>query len=1197
MRPLARACLCLTSVVVAGLTRPGLADIVIDDSTSCVRTRIAIINSADPPTVKEDCPTSRSIVSYDSPDVRQEIEGAFADATQTTRLTLSNPRTLRFNSSAFAGGSKSATRSGGGESSFFFAFTLDGAASFDVGGSGSFVANVRLFPTAQPNTSIFFCNNASCPEKAGTLAPGQYRFEAKAQGGGDGIFRSYGAGLSLDALATPSPTPSATPNGEVTWINPAGGAFGEPANWNPPRVPVVDDQHEDTAVFTLANTYAVNVAGAHTKRMVIRNSSIDLVGGTTELTANALAEPSLVVGQNGKLHLVSGTLTSVHSVLGDVSGGLAEVDLVSGTPTWTNTGRLTIGDAGSGRLTVVAGSVASAESRIGGGLLGAGEAIVGGPGTWTTGNLGLGFGGGTARLEIRDAGVVNSGDAFVGIAGVPSDQPTFVEMHDADSTWTLSGTLTVGAGTDVSGGVDVANGADLVCDALTIAGESPSVTIRGLGSTASITDTVRVGANGGDPNVLTGLFFVSDGAAVLGKTLRTIGNGVAQIETGAVADFDVVDVTDGKLGVLGKDADGHPAKLTSFAETIVAGKLEVGADGALKAQSLAIGDEVGTGEVLLEPGASGSATLDVTLGVLIDDGALDVQGGGAVTVGGDVGIGLRGNGFPDDGANIVNVFGDGAGRPASLTVTGGIAVGVGKPGELVVGRKGDLVTAAQLDVGAGSASTGKLFVQDGARLECSGNAHIGDLGPGTAFLNGEDVRDPVLHVGGTLDVGGDAAGRMELTRGVLEVGGTTTVHAHGAIVGSGRVSAAVLVDPGGCFAVSSTASASAGCGVAAGSPLRVPSSGLRRAAVRAARAVADPTLLVDGNLVVASGATLRIEIGGPGGGLHVTGDATLNGRVEIAFVGGFVPRDGDEFTVLDVAGTRGGSLDDAIVTGLPPGWKVEPTLAGGTLAFTVFGDYLCYRTAAAKGAKFAKGLAAVLPTALGPLAFAIDHPLLLCNPSGPSTGSQQGADTQLRGYAVADVDGDPLAIARRTLRVTNGLFPAGELVVETATPTLVLVPAAECVDAPAGTCSADLAAPTDRASFACAAAKTSKSGAKFPKTLVASAVDAFGEPRTYEIARPSHVCAPTTADLGDALACYVAKPLGKSCALDAPTNAAGRCKTESDCGGTKKLTRLCAKQTKHARRGALVFATTLARDRAGTVKPLELCVPSRLSAP
>jgi hypothetical protein len=82
----------------------------------------------------------------------------------------------------------------------------------------------------------------------------------------------------------------------------------------------------------------------------------------------------------------------------------------------------------------------------------------------------------------------------------------------------------------------------------------------------------------------------------------------------------------------------------------------------------------------------------------------------------------------------------------------------------------------------------------------------------------------------------------------------------------------------------------------------------------------------------------------------------------------------------------------------------------------------------------------------------------------------------------------------------------------------------------------------------------------------------------------------------EGLACYAARAV-KACAADAPANAAGVCRRETDCGGTKGVTHLCAKPPRHSKRGPLVLATTLARDRARTVKPLELCVPSRLSAP
>jgi hypothetical protein len=145
----------------------------------------------------------------------------------------------------------------------------------------------------------------------------------------------------------------------------------------------------------------------------------------------------------------------------------------------------------------------------------------------------------------------------------------------------------------------------------------------------------------------------------------------------------------------------------------------------------------------------------------------------------------------------------------------------------------------------------------------------------------------------------------------------------------------------------------------------------------------------------------------------------------------------------------------------------------------------------------------------------------------------------------------------------------------------------------------DLAAPAPGTvgAFLCAPAKRAKTSAPFPKGLTASAVDAFGEPRTYKLAKPTRVCAPTSGDLSESLACYAAKPVSKACANDAPVNAAGACKSELDCGGTKKVTTFCQKSTKHSKRGPLVLATTLARERAGTTKPTELCLPSTLAVP
>jgi len=130
--------------------------------------------------------------------------------------------------------------------------------------------------------------------------------------------------------------------------------------------------------------------------------------------------------------------------------------------------------------------------------------------------------------------------------------------------------------------------------------------------------------------------------------------------------------------------------------------------------------------------------------------------------------------------------------------------------------------------------------------------------------------------------------------------------------------------------------------------------------------------------------------------------------------------------------------------------------------------------------------------------------------------------------------------------------------------------------------------------FLCATARRDRTAGSFPANLTASAVDGFGEPRTYRLAKPTRVCVPQSGDLAAALACYAAKPLARACTPDAPQNPTGACRREADCGGTKGSTRFCAKQPRHAKVGPLVLATALTRDRARTVKPLELCVPSRL---
>src|SRR6185436_16651963 len=101
--------------------------------------------------------------------------------------------------------------------------------------------------------------------------------------------------------------------------------------------------------------------------------------------------------------------------LGEDSSGLSAAAILNQAALWTATGRFTVGRLNDGLLTITAGSLDSAESRIGGGPS-RGDAIVGGDdASWETGNLGLGFGGADGALEIRDGGTVDSQDAVIGV--------------------------------------------------------------------------------------------------------------------------------------------------------------------------------------------------------------------------------------------------------------------------------------------------------------------------------------------------------------------------------------------------------------------------------------------------------------------------------------------------------------------------------------------------------------------------------------------------------------------------------------------------------------------------------------------------------------------------------------------------------------------------------------------------------------
>ncbi len=94
-------------------------------------------------------------------------------------------------------------------------------------------------------------------------------------------------------------------------------------------------------------------------------------------------------------------------------------------------------------------------------------------------------------------------------------------------------------------------------------------------------------------------------------------------------------------------------------------------------------------------------------------------------------------------------------------------------------------------------------------------------------------------------------------------------------------------------------------------------------------------LLVGGDFEQEASGELVIEIGGRRAGeeydqLSVAGKATLGGTLKIIFQGGFVPRPGDELSILDAASISG-QFDEIVVEGLPPELQASFNPATGTI--------------------------------------------------------------------------------------------------------------------------------------------------------------------------------------------------------------------------------------------------------------------------
>jgi T5SS/PEP-CTERM-associated repeat protein/uncharacterized repeat protein (TIGR03803 family) len=547
----------------------------------------------------------------------------------------------------------------------------------------------------------------------------------------------------------------------IRWINPQGGSYFDANNWSPPQVPVKNEQRADVAVFDLPGDYTVNLAppagaaglsaagaesltaGATADRWVVATNSFS-VDGNARVSTLSLFNPSVAVSDSGRLNLVKGTIESVHASIGhEASASVAQVLLANDGTEWLNTGRLTIGREGPGRLHIFNGVVTNAEARIGGDEGAFGEVAVNGPDAfWLSGNTAIGYNLGKADLIIEHSGRVTSSLAVVGFG--PGQQNTVtvdgavVGVAETPSTWTVQDKLIIGAGPG-SAYVPISFGI----------GSAGTVEVKNGGLVNAPLVALGSGANAQGRLVLRG---VSASADHLPARMSTATLLVGHGSEGDVVIEDGAELIAGEIILESEQMEGNvvrvsggfsppggafrPSRLeTATARVGDATSISVSDGGYFRAESVTLIDDsvffpgldLNSGEENRSVAQIGQlqvgSPLQLADGPPGFSGLCTVEGGSLMQVG-DVVIGGRSSAQrPADGTVVVRGVGVN-GAQSRLTVTNDLAVGLDGAGaqadesigQLLV-RGGGLVTS---DSGfIGNQGVGHLVVEDFGTTEAS----------------------------------------------------------------------------------------------------------------------------------------------------------------------------------------------------------------------------------------------------------------------------------------------------------------------------------------------------------------------------------------------------------------------------------------------------------------------------------------------
>ena len=264
----------------------------------------------------------------------------------------------------------------------------------------------------------------------------------------------------------------------------------------------------------------------------------------------------------------------------------------------------------------------------------------------------------------------------------------------------------------------------------------------------------------------------------------------------------------------------------------------------------------------------------------------------------------------DAGSGLLEV------RGGSRVLAGSLQIAAlsGSSGEVVVGADGFLEVFGTLSIGFSNGSA-TLNVNGGGRVERNDASRFTAI-----FPNGELIVDDghfyernELSLNGALHInrffGSASVGQSQITTpGKLTIGPGGTLTGYGTIHGdldvlggNDEMFVGGVVKPG----------------------------------------TSPGTLTIDGDYEQ-TGGLLGIEIAGTAAGqfdvLKVFGDAAIAGDLELVFINGFAPRQGDAFEFLDVGGALSGSFASIEVRNLAPGFQFDLRPDAGGLTMVALND-------------------------------------------------------------------------------------------------------------------------------------------------------------------------------------------------------------------------------------------------------------------